>query len=221
MLSEHFEDEAQKLVSLNEKPYVAFEREFLRWMLSDGAAMAYLENHPNLVDLSLKIEWIDIKSYAHELETCMYSACVKNEDGSIIPWRDLSSKQITEGSVMALHQDARLLGDTIVEYGAMGLKYVSDKYGFSTEELSWFLPHMSSEFFRNKIEVLAAEAGCPIPQSKWFTNLTKFGNVGAASAFLMLEELFNSGKLKRGQKILLMSPESARFSYAYMMLTVV
>jgi 3-oxoacyl-[acyl-carrier-protein] synthase-3 len=37
---------------------------------------------------------------------------------------------------------------------------------------------------------------------------------------MMVEELMNSGKLKVGQKILLMVPESARFTYAYCLLTV-
>jgi len=221
MLSQNFEEESAKLVELNKKPYIAFEREFLRWMLSDGAALAYLEDKPNPEGLSFKIEWIDIKSYAHELETCMYSGGVKEKDGSLTPWRSFTPQEISEKSIMALHQDARILGDAIVEMGAKGIKRVTEKYNFSTEEIDYFLPHMSSEFFREKIEKLAAEVGCPLPQYKWFTNLTKFGNVGSASAFLMMEELFNEGKLKKGNKILLMSPESARFSYAYMMLTVV
>ncbi|MBN2668278.1 MAG: beta-ketoacyl-ACP synthase III [Bacteroidales bacterium] len=221
MLSDRFEEEAAKLMELKNRPYIAFEREFLRWMLSDGAAVAYLENKPNKNSLSLKLEWVDIKSFANELETCMYSGCVKNEDGSITPWRDFDNATISKESIMALQQDTRVLSNNIVEYGAKGLKYVCDKYHFSTDKLDYFLPHMSSEFFRQKIEDLAAEVGCPIPQTKWFTNLTKFGNVGAASAYLMLEELFNSGLLKKGQKILIMSPESARFSYAYALFTVV
>jgi len=80
---------------------------------------------------------------------------------------------------------------------------------------------MSSNFFRDKIEKESTKIGCVFPQEKWFTNLQKVGNVGAASSFLMLEELFNSGKLRKGEKILIMSPESARFSYAYVLLTVV
>jgi len=56
---------------------------------------------------------------------------------------------------------------------------------------------------------------------KWFYNLTKVGNVGSASPLLMLEELLHSGKLKKGERILVMVPESARFSYAYLYLTVV
>ena len=59
-----------------------------------------------------------------------------------------------------------------------------------------------------------------IPEHKWFSNLTEVGNVGSASIYIMLEEIVNSGKLKVGQKLLLMVPESARFSYAYVLLTV-
>ena len=59
-----------------------------------------------------------------------------------------------------------------------------------------------------------------IPEEKWFTNLTQVGNVGSASIYLMLEEIFSSGRLKIGDKLLLMVPESARFSYSYALLTV-
>jgi 3-oxoacyl-[acyl-carrier-protein] synthase-3 len=37
----------------------------------------------------------------------------------------------------------------------------------------------------------------------------------------MIEELLNTNKLKIGEKILIMVPESARFSYAFASLTVV
>ncbi len=63
--------------------------------------------------------------------------------------------------------------------------------------------------------------GIPFPEEKWFTNLTQVGNIGAASIFIMMEELLKSNKLKKGQKVLLMVPESARFSYAFSLLTVV
>ena len=60
-----------------------------------------------------------------------------------------------------------------------------------------------------------------IPDERWFTNLYTKGNTGAASVFIMLEELFNSGKLQTGQKILCMVPESGRFVVSFMWLTVV
>lgn len=60
-----------------------------------------------------------------------------------------------------------------------------------------------------------------IPYEKWFVNLTTLGNVGAASAYFMVHELFKSGKLKKGEKLLVLVPESSRFSYMYALLTVV
>jgi 3-oxoacyl-[acyl-carrier-protein] synthase-3 len=89
------------------------------------------------------------------------------------------------------------------------------------KDVSWFLPHLSSEYFRGRIEEEMIRINHPIPQEKWFTNLGRLGNVGAASIYFMLEELFNSDKLKKGDTILCMVPESARFTYVYVALTAV
>ena len=217
----NYEDEAELLLKMEKEPYIQFEREFLRWMLSDGASVALLENKPNKTGLSYRIDFVDILSYSNELPSCMYAGGERTEDGQIRPWRSYTQEEQMEKSIFAIRQDTRLLGGNIVETGARGIKRVSEKYNFTTEQIDYFLPHMSSEYFRYKIEKEAAKIGCPLPQEKWFTNLHKFGNVGAASAYLMMEELFNSGKLKEGDQVLVMSPESARFSYAYIKLTVV
>jgi 3-oxoacyl-[acyl-carrier-protein] synthase-3 len=66
-----------------------------------------------------------------------------------------------------------------------------------------------------------AKLGDAPPPQRWFTNLKYKGNTGSASIFIMLEELFKSGKLKAGQRILCLVPESARFTFACMQLTVV
>jgi len=65
------------------------------------------------------------------------------------------------------------------------------------------------------------EKGFHIPYERWFTNLTTKGNTGSASIYIMLEELFHSDKLNKGDKILCFIPESGRFSICYMLLTVV
>ncbi len=213
--------EADKLSKLENNPMLAFSKEFLRWMLSDGAAAALLENKPNPEGLSLKIEWIEITSFAGEIETCMYAGAEKKSDGKITPWKDLSDKYISENSLMVLQQDTRLLGSNIVKKGAEFLVELTQKHKFSTEDIQWFLPHLSSMYFKDKIYEEMKANGIYIAEDKWFLNLPYVGNVGSASAYLMLEELFNSGKLKKGEKILVMVPESARFSYTYMMLTVV
>ena len=88
-------------------------------------------------------------------------------------------------------------------------------------EIDWFLPHYSSELFRNRIHDAMVGIGFDIPYEKWFTNLAYKGNTGSASIYVMMEELFHSGKLKEDDKILCYIPESGRFSIAYMLLTVI
>jgi 3-oxoacyl-[acyl-carrier-protein] synthase-3 len=62
--------------------------------------------------------------------------------------------------------------------------------------------------------------GVGVPHERWFTNLDRVGNVGAASIYLGLEELVNSHKLAKGQRIWLAVPESGRFMYTQASLTV-
>ena len=76
-----------------------------------------------------------------------------------------------------------------------------------------------SHYFRDKVYAHMLKAGFDIPQERWFTNLYTKGNTGAASIYIILEELFHSGKLKTGQRILCYIPESGRFSTAWIHLT--
>lgn len=220
MHASRFEQEAENLKKLEENPYIAFEKDFLRWMLSDGAGAALLQSTPNSDSISLKIEWLETSSYANELETCMYAGAVKNEDTSLTGWNDLPIEEWTNNSVFSLKQDTRLLSNYVVRKGAEFLKQLMDKHELTSDKIDYFLPHMSSEFFKGQIYQYLKEVGLDIGDEKWFYNLTKVGNVGSASTFLMLEELFYSGKLRKGDRILVMVPESARFSYAYVYLTV-
>jgi 3-oxoacyl-[acyl-carrier-protein] synthase-3 len=219
MVSNHFEKETERLLEMEKNPIISFEKDFLRWMLSDGAGALRLENKPRNTT-SLKIEWLEIKSFANQLETCMYAGAEKLDDGSIVGWKEFSSDEWLNKSIFAFKQDVKLLGKEIVPTGTKYLKEILDKREFDVSTIDYFLPHLSSEVFRGKIAEEILKYDIIIPQEKWFTNLSIIGNVGSGSIFLMIEELMNSGKLKSGQKILLMVPESARFTYAYSLLTV-
>lgn len=218
--SDFFEDEAEKLELLEANPYVAFEKDFLRWMLSDGAAAFKLQDKPNDSGLSLRIEWLEGVSYANIAETCMFMGGDKPDGPELKSYMDYSPKEITERSILAIKQDVKLLGENIVALGFDKLKVICDKKGLDVNDIDYFLPHLSSNFFRPKIADKLEENGMGIPQEKWFTNLTTIGNVGAASIYLMVDELFHSSKLKKGDKILVCVPESARFSYVFGLLTV-
>lgn len=215
-----FEDEVHKLIELEENPYISFEKDFLRWMLSDGASSFLMSNKKNETGLSLKVEWLKGVSYAHEVETCMYMAAGKLPDGTLKSYLEYSPEEQVNQSILSIKQDVKLLGEYIIKLGGKKLKEVLDSEGVDPDTVDYFLPHMSSNFFRSKIKEGLAEVGIPLPAEKWFVNLPTVGNVGAASAYLMVDELFNSGKLKQGNKILLLVPESSRFSYMYGLLTV-
>lgn len=221
MHAKNYKHEPDKVDRIRKEPIVAFEKDFLRWMLSDGAGAALLSPEPNTDGLSLRIDWIESASYAHELDTCMYAGGEKLPDGSLKGWKDFPNEEVSEKTLFTLRQDVELLGRNIVPVGNTFFLDISKRRGLDMKDVDWFLPHLSSEFFRKRIEEELIRTNIPIPPEKWFTNLTKLGNVGAASIYFMLEELFNSDKLKQGDNILCMVPESARFSYVYIWLTVV
>ncbi len=219
--SDQFEDEIQQLIRLEQNPYLAFEKDFLRWMLSDGAGAFLVEGKPNDNGISLKIDWIEGCSYANEEEACMYMGADKLANGTLKSYKDYTPEEIAEQSILSIKQDVKLLGEKIVKLGFSKLKNILEEKGISMDDVDHFLPHLSSYFFESKIDDFFTENGIPVPKEKWFTNLASKGNVGAASIYMRVEEVFNGGNLKKGEKILLAVPESSRFSYMFCLLTVV
>lgn len=219
MKSDIFEEEIKQLEKLEDNPILAFNKDFLRWMLSDGAGAFLLESEPK-GSQPLKIEWMEGFSYAHEIEACMYAGGDKLENGFLKPWSEYSSDQWAKKSLFAIKQDVKLLGEHILKKGVDSLKKVLDKHNLETSDINYYLPHISSNFFKEKLYKEMVDQGVEIPWENWFMNLSKVGNIGSASIYLMLDELISTGKLKKGDKILLSVPESARFAYAYALLTV-
>lgn len=220
MLARKFKKEIEELEKLEEAPIIAFKKDFLRWMLSDGAGAFLLENKPNQTGVSLRVDWMDAYSFANEIDTCMYAGGEKQEDGSIKPWSDYTPEEWLSKSIFSLKQDVKILDENVLNKGVESMKLMFEKFDKDSSDIDYFLPHISSYYFADKLKSLMKESGLKVPDSSWFTNLRDVGNIGSASIYIMLEELFNSGKLKKGQKILLSVPESGRFSYAYAHLTV-
>ena len=220
MRASYFQKESEQLAQLEDHPMLAFQKDFLRWMLSDGAFSVLLQGKPSASGLSLRLDWIDITSYANTKETCMYAAADKDADGHVKGWASFPQSEWLTESIFAIKQDTRMLSENIVPLGVQYLIEMGKKHQFTPDDVDWFLPQMSSMFFKDVILEETAKQGFFIPEERWFYNLPKIGNIGSASAFAMLEELMDSGQLKQGQKVLVMVPESARFSYCYFMLTV-
>ncbi|MEO8085534.1 MAG: beta-ketoacyl-ACP synthase III [Bacteroidota bacterium] len=219
LYSETYEEEATKLDQMSDNPYISFDKEFLRWMLSDGAAAVRLGSKKNENGICLRIDWLEGASYAHKIEPCMYQGSDKI-NGVLKGYMDFSQHEVMEHSVLSIKQDVKLLSENVVRFGIDKLAEAMKRNNLKPGEVDFFLPHMSSEFFRKKIADKMELDGIPVPQEKWFSNLSTTGNVGSASIYFMIEELMRTNRLKKGDKLLMIVPESARFSYVYGQLTV-
>jgi 3-oxoacyl-[acyl-carrier-protein] synthase III len=200
----------------------SLDAEFLRYMLSDGAGAVVIEPEPRRDGISLRIDWSHLVSHAHRFPVCMYAGAAG--PGSIAAgstWQD----QPTPGDahtagMLNLRQDTSILGN-IVALGVEEYVALVREGRLVPDQIDHLLVHYSSEYFRSDIVRLMSEAGLMIPEERWFTNLRTKGNTGAASIFIMLDEAFNGGRFQPGDRILLMVPESGRFSVSFVHLTCV
>ena len=199
-----------------------FESEFLRWMLSDGAGALVMQNRPNEKGLSMKVDWVELRSYAGQYPPCMYVGDTDEVRAEQVRgWLDYPNVRTAAAEgVMNLKQTINLLGE-VVQLTVDGVFNLIEKGKLNPSEINWYVAHYSSHIFKEQAYELLCRGGLRIDPERIFTNLYDKGNVGAASPFVMLEELFGSGKLEPGQKLLCIVPESGRFTFGYMQMTVV
>lgn len=223
MRAAHFEAESEARVdALETHPEIAFEKDFLRWMLSDGAGAFLLQDAPRPDGPSLRIDWFELSSQAHAQPACMYAGADKDADGTLRGWAQYRAADWAQQSIFAVKQDVRQLNEQVVQRTLeTPLAGLIARRGLVAGNIDWFLPHMSSAYFRQPIADCLARLGLPIPPERWFTNLARRGNTGSASIFIMLDELVKSGRLAAGQRLLCFVPESGRFSSGFLHLTVV
>ncbi|MDR1854185.1 MAG: beta-ketoacyl-ACP synthase III [Azoarcus sp.] len=221
--AEHFVGDSDALAGeLESRPWLAFEKDFLRWMLSDGAGAVLIELRPRPGRCNLRIDWIELSSAANRLPVCMYAGGERDDAGALLGWARFSPRQWAEKSIFAIKQDVKLLDRNVVEATLEApLAAIKARRGLEAATVDWFLPHMSSFYFRQPIADGLARAGMAIPFERWFTNLATRGNTGSASIYIMLDELVRSGRLRAGERLLCFVPESGRFSSGFMHLTVV
>ena len=72
------------------------------------------------------------------------------------------------------------------------------KAGFGIDDIDLFIPHQAN---LRIIEAAAKRVG--LPMEKVFVNVDRYGNTGAASVYVALEEAVTAGRVKRGDTLLL------------------
>ena len=173
---------------------------FLRFMLSDGAGALLLQERPNPDKLSFRVNWTHSMSFAHETSLCM----------------------TLENRTALLSQDVSVLSRHLVPCSHKLLDGAKARHGDRLDSHTIILPHMSSFFFRKKMErTIAAHSDDPQNPTPYWTNLATAGNTGAASIYVMLDQYIQEHDVRDGDRILLFVPESGQFNFVLVSLTAV
>lgn len=206
----------------DDKGRIPFDAQFLRWMLSDGGGAVVIENQPRPDGFSLRIDWVYLRSHAHRYPVCMYGGMASpNDVRAGRTWQDQPTPTEADAAGMLnLRQDVTVLNN-IVALGVEEYINLIRAGKIDPDRIDHLLCHYSSEYFKGDIVKLMSDAGLMIPEDRWFTNLHTKGNTGSASIFIMVEEALNGGRFKPGERILLMVPESGRFTVSFVHLTCV
>ena len=173
---------------------------FLRFMLSDGAGTFLLQDRPNPNKISLRVNWSHSMSFANETSLCMQ----------------------LDARTALLRQDVSVLSRHLVPCSNKLLAGASSTHNDTLDAHTIILPHMSSFFFRRKMErVISAHSNDPQNPTPYWTNLATAGNTGAASIYVMLDQYLKSHNVQDGDRILLFVPESGQFNFVLVSLTAV
>jgi len=173
---------------------------FLRFMLSDGGGAMLLESQPRAEGLSFRVDWTHSMSFAHRAPLCMK----------------------LDNSNRLLSQDVGILTKHLYKFAAEAVEVALTKNDEQLGSYRMILPHMSSFFFRRKMEKamqkFSADPEVTVP---YWTNLATAGNTGAASIYVMLDEFVRTHEIAPGDRLLLFIPESGQFNFVLVSLTAV
>jgi len=197
------------------------EADYLRFTLSDGAGAVVLEPAPRPDGLSLKVAFIDIVSLAGQFEPCMWAGAPLEVRGDPLATWSFSGPQAAHAAgAVALLQDFDLLKRVIRAWVGVYLQKV-DAGRIRPAEVDHLLCHYSAKSLRGEIVSLLEKTAGMIPEAKWFSNLASVGNIGSASIWVMLEAFLRTGRLRRGERVLCVVPESGRALVGFMLLEAV
>ena len=206
---------------LDPKGRLRAEADFLRFTLSDGAGAVVMEPAPRPDGLSLKVEFIDLVSLAGHFDPCMWAgAPVDGRTDIMSTWGLAGPAAAHQAGGFALMQDFEMLKRVIRAWVGVYLQKV-DEGRIVPAEIDHLLCHYSARSLCDEILGLLEKTAGLVPQEKWFSNLASVGNVGSASIWVMLDAFLKAGRLKAGEKVLCVVPESGRAFVGFMLLEAV
>ncbi|ADQ07296.1 3-oxoacyl-(acyl-carrier-protein) synthase III [Caldicellulosiruptor hydrothermalis 108] len=112
---------------------------------------------------------------------------------------DLSYSQFKDmPNFRKIYMDGNEVYKFAVKIMPYAVEKVLEKVGLSSSDIDVFIPHQAN------IRIIESAAKrLKIPMEKVFVNLHKYGNTSAASIPIALDEAIEEGKIKKGDKIVL------------------
>ena len=144
----------------------------------------------------------------------------QGRDNDLISWKNRTANEILKKSVWCIKQDVKLLNNNVVKRFVDAIISAFSHHQVATNKIRYIIPHISSMYFYDRLADEIDKRGLNLPRTKWFTNLTTVGNIGCVSIYAALDELLKTKEMENDDQILLLVPESGRFSYGVVLLTV-
>ena len=102
---------------------------------------------------------------------------------------------------------ATQIKDSGADLFAAAIQCIVDR-GFSLEEFDWIIPQQVSAHIG---QLLSDHTRIPV--ERFVVDAPELGNLGSAAIWISLDRLIRSGKLLRGQKVLVLGAEATKYMY--------
>ena len=111
-----------------------------------------------------------------------------------------NSPEVLEKRMNTLKMEGKEIFKIAVKVMSEASLEAAKRAGLTLDDVSWVIPHQAN---LRIIEAIGHKLG--LPEEKMFVNLDKVGNTSAGSIGIALDEAVQTGKIKKGQKIVLVA----------------
>ena len=101
-------------------------------------------------------------------------------------------------------RDVRKNGERLIEAGINAIR----SRGYCLKDFDWIIPHQANGHIA---ELIAHRF--PETEGKVYVTADKLGNLGSAAIWASFDALRQSGKLKRGQRVVILGAEASKYLY--------
>ena len=153
-------------------------------LFGDGAGGAYVERSEGE---GIIAEELGSKGEIYDILTAGYTGCTN-------AFNDVDK----DDELWYVNMNGREVFKFATKAVVQSVNRVIQKSGIDKEELKCIIPHQANSRI---VEVISHKS--KIPYEKFYLNMSEYGNTSSASVPIALNEMIESGKIERGDKILL------------------